>query len=448
MSIPYMTKHRIIAIFLLLIVGGLGYFVYSSQVKTEGWVAGYPFKLGLDLAGGTELTYKADVSQIGSSDVDTSMETLRDVIERRVNLFGVSEPIVQVQTGGVGSNVEHKLVVELPGVTDINQAIKLIGQTPNLEFRLLASTTADTVSYSTTVPTGLTGRFVDRAVVEFAQNTRQAMVGLTFNSEGAALFSKITKENIDRPLAIFLDGSAISAPVIREQISDGKAQISGQFTADEAKTLVRNLNYGALPVPIELIGTQSIGASLGQQALDATVKSGLFGFLVVVIFLLLWYRLPGFLASVSLLMYVILSLLVFKLIPVTLTSAGLAGFILSMGMAVDANILIFARMNEEMKRGLSVKDAIAEGFARAWLSIRDSNLSSIITAVVLYYFSSTAVIKGFALVFGLGVIISMFTAITVSRTFLFALGRVRSNGFTKFLFGSGLHNAPLNSNKL
>jgi len=201
--------------------------------------------------------------------------------------------------------------------------------------------------------------------------------------------------------------------------------------------LVRNLNYGALPVPVELIGTQTVGASLGQQALDATTKAGIIGFIVIALFLIIWYRLPGLLATVSLLIYVALSLFVFKLIPVTLTSAGLAGFILSIGMAVDANILIFERMKEEMRRGLSVSDAIKEGFSRAWFSIRDSNLSSIITAIVLYYFSSTAVIKGFALVFGLGVIISMFTAITVSRTFLMALGNLHNARASRFLFNNG-----------
>lgn len=430
-----MKKHRLFSVILIIILIAVGYFIYASQTDKAGFASRFAFKYGLDLAGGTQLTYKADVSQIASTDVGDAMSTLRDVIERRVNLFGVSEPVVQVVGGGAGSSIDHKLVVDLPGVTDVNKAIALIGQTPALEFRLVADDATSTITYTNTQPTGLTGRYVSHATVGFVTaGVSQTVVNLEFNSEGAALFASTTKNNIDRQLAIFLDGAPLSAPVIREPITDGNAQISGNFTPQEARDLVRNLNYGALPVPVELIGTQSVGASLGQQALMATTKAGIIGFIVIALFLIIWYRLPGLLAAISLLIYIALSLLVFKLIPVTLTSAGLAGFILSIGMAVDANILIFERMREEMLHGLSVPDAIKEGFSRAWLSIRDSNLSSIITAAVLYYFSSTVVIKGFALVFGLGVIISMFTAITVSRTFLMAFGNLHGTKIGKFLF--------------
>jgi len=433
-----MKKHRLLSVVLIIVLIAVGYFIYASQVNKTGFVSKFAFKYGLDLAGGTQLTYKADVSQISASDVGDAMSTLRDVIERRVNLFGVSEPVVQVLGGSAGSSIDHKLVVDLPGVTDINKAIALIGQTPTLEFRLVAANATSTVGYANTEATGITGRYVSHAAVNFTTTgVSQAVVDLQFNSEGAALFASTTKNNVGRQLAIFLDGVPLSAPTIREAITDGNAQISGNFTPQTAKDLVRNLNYGALPVPVELIGTQSVGASLGQQALVATTKAGIIGFIVIALFLIIWYRLPGLLATVSLLIYVALSLLVFKIIPVTLTSAGLAGFILSIGMAVDANILIFERMKEEMLRGLSVSDAIKEGFSRAWNSIRDSNLSSIITAIVLYYFSSTAVIKGFALVFGLGVLISMFTAITVSRTFLMALGNLHNKKFSKFLFHNG-----------
>ena len=433
-----MKKHRLLSAILIVVLIAVGYFIYSSQINKTGFASKFAFKYGLDLAGGTQLTYKADVSQIASTDVNDAMSSLRDIIERRVNMFGVSEPFVQVLGGGAGSTIDHKLVVDLPGVTDINKAIALIGETPVLEFRLVPSGATSTVTYANTQSTGLTGRYVSHASVGFTTTgVNQTVVDLAFNSDGSSLFAKITKENIDRQLAIFLDSALLSAPTIRESITDGNAQISGNFTPQTAKDLVRSLNYGALPVPVELIGTQSVGASLGQQALLATTKAGIIGFIVIAIFLIIWYRLPGLLATISLLIYVALSLLVFKLIPVTLTSAGLAGFILSIGMAVDANILIFERMREEMLRGLSVSDAIKEGFGRAWLSIRDSNLSSIITAVVLYYFSSTAVIKGFALVFGLGVIISMFTAITVSRTFLMALGNLHNAKISKFLFHNG-----------
>ena len=441
-----MSKHRIISIILIVLVLGVGYFTYASSFKKDSAFAKFPFRLGLDLAGGTELTYKADVSKIASKDVADSMASLRDVIERRVNLFGVSEPVVQTVSAGVlNGTTEHRLVVELPGVTDVGQAISMIGKTPVLEFKLVKKDLTEAeISAASTSPasllteTGLTGRLLQNASLEFNQNTQEPIVSLVFNSEGKDLFAKITRENVNSVLAIFLDGQAISSPVIREEIKEGKAQISGRFTPQEAKTLVRDLNYGALPLPIEIIGTQSIGASLGQGALVASAKAGIWGLLVLILFMILWYRLPGVVASVSLVIYVIFSLALFKLIPVTLTSAGLAGFILSIGMAVDANVLIFERLKEELKKGEKIDQAMKEGFHRAWLSIRDSNISTIITSVVLFWVGTSAV-KGFALTLGLGVIVSMLTAITISRTFLFSVRIGRDNRFTRFLFSNGFH---------
>lgn len=437
-----MIKTRITAVILLVVLILIGYFVYSTEKNPDGRFA---FKLGLDLAGGTELVYKADTSKIVSSDINDAMSTLRDVIERRVNIFGVSEPVVQVEeSSAVSGNKEHRLIVELPGVTDIDEAIKLIGQTPLLEFKLLEDSVPSNQNSSTTqvitqtyTPTELTGRYLQKATLEFDQNG-QPLVSLSFNSEGKDLFAKITSENVNRVLAIFLDGEPISTPVIREVIRDGNAQISGQFNPEEARTLVRNLNYGALPLPVSLVGTVTIGPSLGEAALHAGVKAGLLGFFLVVIFLIAWYRLPGVVATVSLIMYVVLSLAIFKLIPVTLTAAGLAGFILSIGMAVDANILIFERMREELAKGKHLKDAMHEGFARAWLSIRDSNISSIITAIVLFWLGTSSV-KGFALTLGLGVLISMFTAITASRIFLYSIGSNKEGSISRFLFSSGFH---------
>ncbi len=449
--IATMFKHRILSIFLIIILVLVGYFVYASQ--TGARFTKYAFKLGLDLNGGTELTYRADVSKVKSGSVSDAMASLRDVIERRVNVFGVSEPVVQVEKSGIVSGQsEERLLVELPGVTNIEQAVAMIGQTPQLEFMLVSKeaqnkTQAELASTSLAsifIPTGLSGQYLDNAALQFTtgsagQVSGQPTVLLTFNTEGKDLFAKITREHKGEVLAIFLDGQVISSPVIRDEISDGKAVISGTFTAEEAKNLVRNLNYGALPVPIELISTETIGASLGENAKTAGVKAGLVGFILIVAFLIVWYRLPGIIASVSLVMYVALSLAIFKLIPVTLTAAGIAGFILSIGMAVDANILIFERMKEELKRGKSVWDAMHEGFTRAWLSIRDSNISSIITAIVLFWLGTSAV-KGFALTLGVGVVISMFTAITVSRTFLFAIAPKSSQSrFVKFLFSNGFH---------
>ncbi len=432
-------KIRIFAALLILVGAVLGYGVYQSNYTGHGFVSNFPFKLGLDLNGGTHLAYKADTSTLPAGTANDTMNALRDVIERRVNLFGVSEPSVLVEEVGLGTTRDYRLVVELPGVTDIDEAVRQIGETPQLEFKLVdssaTSTATDTPSF---IDTGLNGQYLKRALVEFDPTTGAPMVGIEFNEEGRKLFAAITKANVGNILAIFLDGQAISAPVIRQEIREGRAQISGGFMLPEARELVRNLNYGALPVNIELVSTETIGPTLGKAVLDAGVHSGVIAFIVISIFLILWYRLPGVVAVVALALYVVLNLALFKLIPVTLTAAGIAGFILSLGIAVDANILIFERTKEELRRGKSLRDAIHEGFARAWDSIRDSNSSSIITAVILYYFASTSVIKGFALVFGLGVIVSMFTAITATRTMMYALPQ-SDNKFWRFLFTTGFN---------
>jgi protein-export membrane protein SecD len=291
-------------------------------------------------------------------------------------------------------------------------------------------------------PTELNGRFLERAVLEFDQTTREPIVSIVFNKQGADLFGQLTKDNVGKTIAIYLDRemgnpNPISAPVVREAILGGKAQITGKFTAAEAKTLVGRLNSGALPVDkLDLLSTQTISAPLGAKALMAGVLAGVWGLVIVAGFLVLWYRLPGLVAVLALSIYIVLMLFIFKFMGVTLTAAGIAGFILSMGMAVDANILIFERTKEELRKGHGVHDAIREGFARAWTSIRDSNISSIITAIILFWFG-TSLIKGFALTFGLGVIVSMFTAISISRTLLFALPFSGHGVVVRTLFGSG-----------
>lgn len=448
-----MIRNRILAVMLLLAGVLIGYFTYASQMPGSKW-GNFPFKLGLDLNGGTHLVYKADISAVPKADIGSSMESLRDVIEKRVNLFGVGEPIVQVESAGVLGSAEasQKLIVELPGVTDIAEAVKSIGQTPLLEFRIIKAADLERISAaSTTVaekermfvealsPAVLTGGDLKRAQLEFDPTTRQPSVTLLLNEQGKEAFAKVTKENVGNILGIFLDGKDLQLPTIRQPILDGRAQISGGFTVDEAKTLVRNLNYGALPVPIELISTQTVGASLGQDALWGGIRAGVVALIIIGIFLIVWYRLPGLVAVVALLMYTVITLAIFKLVPVTLTAAGIAGFILSLGMAVDANILIFERMKEELLEGKSMSDAMHEGFARAWLSIRDSNLSSIITGVILYYFGNSSIIKGFALVFVLGVLVSMFSAITASRLFLYAIAPKGNGKVARFFFSNGFH---------
>ncbi len=446
-----MLKNRLITLAILIVAFSIGWFVYSSEVQGEN----FKFKLGLDLSGGTHLVYKADTSRLAQADIKASMASLRDTIERRVNLFGVSEPIVQTErSGALSGETQERLIIELPGVTDTQEAINLIGETPVLEFRLQQpvetqnAVVGEDGSIELSVgdnfgPAILTGAHLDRASLQFGQGgaggglSNEPVVVLDFTKEGGKIFGDFTSENVGKVFGIFLDGQLISNPVINERISGGSAVISGGFQADEARELVRNLNFGALPLPIELLSSQTIGASLGSETINKGVEAGAWGLAVVALFLILWYRLPGLLSVVSLSVYIVIMLAIFKLVPITLTAAGLAGFILSIGLAVDANILIFERMKEELLEDKWTNNAVTDGFKRAWLSIRDGNLSSIITAIILFWFG-TSLVEGFALVFGIGVIISMFTAITISRTFLLAAGDYERKGIVKFLFGTGL----------
>lgn len=442
-----MLKYRPYALAILVIGALLGWYVYDSQVSGSR-----PFRLGLDLSGGTQLLYKADTSAIAPANQEESLNALRETIERRVNLFGVAEPLVQREKGSsVAGEGEERLIIELPGITDANDAIAMIGQTPVLEFRMLNDDTPPEVATAGNIDpliidalfgdAILTGRNVARAELQFGQGqgglSNEPVVVLHFDSEGTKIFAETTKANVGKHFGIFLDGVPISTPVIREEIPGGTAVISGNFTPEGARELVRNLNFGALPVPIELVSTQTVSGTLGGEAVKQGVEASLWGFAAVALFMILWYRLPGFIAVTALSLYAIANLALFQLVPVTLTAAGIAGFILSLGMSVDANILIFERMKEELKKGKDLKQATSDGFSRAWLSIRDSNVSSMITAVILFWFG-TSVIKGFALVFGLGVLVSMLTAITISRTLLVALGLKGESRFARFLFGSGI----------
>lgn len=540
-------------ILLLTILSGLIVVPKGPDIGSGDSLKEIKLLLGLDLRGGAQLVYSADVSAVPSGDEQEAVDGVRDVIERRVNAFGVSEPVVQT------SNVSGswRILVELPGVTDVEQAIQQIGETPLLEFReqeevvlsdeekqaidefnstqrqkagdVLAEATkpgadfgaladtysedpgntdpttqeqkggdlgfvgrgvfvpefeeqifdilkpgevtqnlvetqfgyhiirkeeqrttddqgnavdevrsrhilfmkqsADSQSGQQYVATGLTGTQLKQSQVAFDQTTGTPYISLQFNDEGSKLFEEITERNVGKPVGIFLDGSVISSPVVQQKITGGQASIEGGFTLEEAKELVRRLNAGALPIPVTLESQQTIGATLGEESVERSLFAGVLGMVVVAVFMIAYYRLPGLLAIFSLTIYCGIVLAIFKLLPVTMTLAGVAGFILSVGMAVDANVLIFERTKEELRAGKPVPVAIEEGFKRAWLSIRDSNASSLISVFILGWLG-TSIIKGFAITLGIGIVVSMFTAITITRTFI------------RLIAGEWLHTRP------
>ncbi len=522
----------VLVIFLagLLVAGGDNYnrFVDNLSLKTNDIVVlpkvkPLPFSLGLDLQGGAHLVYLADMSGIKAEDRNNALESARDIIERRVNLFGVSEPLVQANKSGDG---EYRIIAELAGVKDIEEAINMIGEMPTLEFKEqddkaisemeqklsernknkeavspeepspyevelsesgeividdidleAANTELDTVTEEDLAAlgitedfgwksTGLSGKYLKRSSVQFNPDSGSPEISLEFDAEGAQLFEEITDRNVGRPVAIFLDGSIESMPVVNEKITGGKAVINGDFSFEEAKVLVKRLNSGALPVPVSLISEKTVEASLGNKSIDNSLRAGLIGLILVSIFLIFVYRLPGLLSVFSLAVYGVIVLAIFKALPlwlafffiislvalifyvfedlkifssglaflfgifglllffyalkpVTLTVAGIAGFILSLGMAVDANVLIIARIKEELKLGKTISQSVDEGFKRAWPSIRDGNFSTILTCFILMFFG-TSTIQGFGTTLFIGIVVSLFSAIVVSRL-LFSL---------------------------
>lgn len=423
------------------------------------------FRLGLDLQGGSHLVYEADLSQVEKERYVEAMEGLRDVIERRVNLFGVQEPIVQTQQAGEN----YRLIVELAGIKDVGEAIKIIGETPYLEFleqRANEETQIildkqkelegkDPEEYQQIEnwylafqnpyfkPTQLTGKYLEKAQISFDQTTSKPQIQLQFTEEGTKLFEEITERNTGKPLAIFLDGMSIVdtdgdneitfndfyAPIVQGKITGGRAVITGNMNISKAKEIIQRLNSGALPVPIKLISQQTVGPTLGAISLQKSLKAGIIGALAIILFMILFYRLPGVLASLALGIYLVLILSIFKLIPVTLTLAGIGGFVLSIGMAVDANILIFSRTREELREGKDLIISIEEGVRRAWPSIRDGNITTILVSLILFFFG-TSFVQGFALTLMFGVLLSMFSAIIITNHFLKFFAQTKLRGIT------------------
>ena len=425
---------RITLLIIIVLAVLAAFFVYPSLASKVGLQVfdAVPYKLGLDLKGGTHLVYQADVSQIPEGDKDEAMEGLKNVIEARVNQFGVSEPVIAV------NNQSYRLIAELAGVLDVKEAIRIIGETPFLEFReLKGEETVDTATTTLELPenfefisTELTGRYLQTATFSLDPNTGQPVVLLKFNSEGAELFRQITARNVGRPLAIYLDGASIIdtdgdgnitesdlyAPIVQQEITGGEAVITGTGV-EEAQKLVQNLKAGALPLPITLISQQTIGPALGAESLQKSLFAGIIGFVAVVIYMIIYYRGAGVIAAVVLALYMLFTLAIFKLIGVTLTLAGIVGFILTIGMAVDANILIFERLKEELRRGREFRVAVEEGFRHAWTAIRDANVSTIMTAVVLYALT-TSLIRGFAVTLAIGLVLSLIASMVLTRILL------------------------------
>ncbi|OGM14964.1 protein-export membrane protein SecD [Candidatus Woesebacteria bacterium RIFCSPLOWO2_01_FULL_39_23] len=375
--------------------------------------------LGLDLAGGSHLVFEADTSKLSLDRKKEAIDSVRDVIERRVNLFGVTEPTVQTSSFA-GS---QRIIVELPGIKDVGGAISVIGKTAQLTFAELGDENDQGI-----FPTELTGANLESARVEYDQNTSKPVVGIKFDEEGAKKFEDLTEKNVGKPLAIILDTEIVSAPIVQEKISGGSAVISGNFTIEGAKNLAIQLNAGALPVSIKLVEERTVGATLGQDSVQRSIRAGCAGLLMVLLFMVLIYGKMGFIADIALIIFGLMTLALYKIIPVTLTLPGIAGFLLSVGMAVDSNILIFERFKEEIQRR-PFGDALEVSFGRAWDSIRDANIATLFTAFVLAnpfdwkFLHTSGPVRGFAITLALGIGISLFTGIVVSRNLLRVLIR-------------------------
>lgn len=381
-------------------------------------------KQGLDIKGGLQVILNADVKNLPGSDRPAALESLKNVIGRRIDLFGVSESGIKTAVSGE----DYRLILELPGVTDSQQALALIGQTAQMSFALPIYTSGKTASDSATLsgfePTDLIGADLQRATVTFESQDRSPAVSLTFKDSGKIKFAKLTKENIGKPVAILLDGYPLTMPTVQTEIIDGNAIITGQFTTEEAKALSVQLNAGALPVPVSILSQKNIPATLGADSIKKSITAGAIGLSMVIFFMIAYYGWMGVIASAGLVLYGLFTLALYKLIPVVLSLPGIAGFLLSVGMAVDSNILVFERYKEEMRAGRDWRVGLELAFGRAWDSIKDANTATIIIGLILFnpldwnFLNTSGSVKGFALTLILGIFISLFTGIIVTRNLL------------------------------
>ena len=416
---------------LIFILALLGLALWSILPVNAKLLGPNGLMLGLDLKGGSQLLYEADLSKKDPSISDAAaMAAVTEKIQRRVNEFGVTEPTIQK----LGFD---QIVVQLPGVENITRALKLIGETGLLEFReqkfdengdpVINETTGELVFENESATAigkdgqekALTGQYLKRAARD-VDPYEGPIVTFEWDSEGAHLFEQITGRNLEKPLAIYVDNKLISAPVVQSVISD-RGQIEGRFTLDEAGDLANKLNSGALDVPLTLIDQRDVDASLGADSIRKSMIAAGIGLVLLLVFMLAYYRLLGLVACFSLGVYGVLLLAIFSFFPITLTLPGIAALILSLGMAVDANVLIFERMKEELRAGRTLGAAVETGFNRAWPAIRDSNITTFIACIILFWLGGTFgafMVRGFAMTLFVGVALSMFTAIVVTRTFL------------------------------
>jgi preprotein translocase subunit SecD len=409
---------------------------YTLQRPTIGffglgmnWAPDLDLKQGLDIQGGMQLVLDADMSDVAEEDRETAHESARGVIERRVDLFGINEPLVQTARTGDA----YRIIVELAGISDPDEALQLLGTTAQLDFRLQqddadfqsATDSAEIIAFFESFEqTELKGEQLRRASVNFDPTTGEPVISLEFNPEGRDIFAQITRDNVGAVLGIFLDDMLVTLPRIQVPILDGQAQITGGFELEEAKQLAIQLNAGALPVPIEVLEQRIVGATLGQSSVQASMQAGLIGFMMVMAFMILIYRWSGVLASISLLIYAVITLSLYKILGVTVTLPGIAGLLLSIAMAVDATVLILERMKEELRLGKPFQRAMSLGFGRAWDSIRDANLATLVTSLVLVnpanlgFLNTSGVVRGFGITLLLGIGVGLFSGVFVMRTLM------------------------------